>query len=73
MKPPISLLLTISFLLTVAGRVFASEPAVDYGVLPRTICSGPQGDNHVQGIAVDLDKKEVYYSFTTSLIKTDFN
>ena len=28
---------------------------------------------HVQGIAVDADRKYVYYSFTTAFIKTDIN
>lgn len=45
--------------------------AVDYDKLPRTINSGKQGKLHVQGIAVDLERGFVYYSFTTRLVKTD--
>lgn len=40
--------------------------------LPDSIFSGYQGKHHVQGIVVDVDKKCVYFSFTTKLIKTDF-
>lgn len=39
--------------------------------LPVDIYSGLQGKNHIQGIAVNLEKGEVYMSFTTSFIKTD--
>ena len=39
--------------------------------LPRTIYSGMQTGGHVQGIAVDLRRGYVYYSFTTKLVKTD--
>lgn len=28
---------------------------------------------HIQGIATDAERKYMYYSFTTSLIKTDMN
>ena len=35
--------------------------------------TGPQGKNHVQGMAVDEKKGVIYYSFTTKLIKTDFS
>ena len=39
--------------------------------LPRFIDSGFWNTGHCQGIAVDLEKGFVYYSFTTMLIKTD--
>ncbi|NLD88360.1 MAG: hypothetical protein GX633_08920 [Clostridiales bacterium] len=39
--------------------------------LPKTIYSGPQGNNHVQGIAIDTKREYIYYSFTTKLIKSD--
>ncbi len=45
----------------------------DYSTLPRVIESGPQGKHHVQGIAVDLEKGVIYFSFTTSLLKTDLH
>lgn len=44
---------------------------VDYESLPKEIHSGSQGKFHCQGIAVDLKRGYVYYSFTTSLLKTD--
>ncbi len=40
--------------------------------LPNTILSGFWKEGHVQGIAVDLEKKHIYFSFTTILLKTDF-
>lgn len=43
----------------------------DIPPLPHTIYSGPQGDNHVQGIAYDRERNCVYMSFTTSFIKLD--
>ena len=38
----------------------------------RTLNGGEWSAGHVQGIAVDRKKKRVYYSFTTLLVKTDF-
>ena len=40
--------------------------------IPNGVCSGKQGRNHVQGMAVDEEKGCIYFSFTTLLIKTDF-
>jgi len=40
--------------------------------LPREIRSGEQGPFHVQGIAVDLERGYIYFSFTTKLLKMDF-
>lgn len=39
--------------------------------VPVNIYSGLQGKNHIQGIAVDQAKGEMYMSFTTSFLKTD--
>ena len=39
--------------------------------LPNTIFSGAYREGHVQGIAVDVRRGYVYYSFTTMLLKTD--
>ena len=39
--------------------------------LPRDIFSGCWNTGHCQGIAVDLARDAVYYSFTTALVKTD--
>ncbi len=41
--------------------------------LPSSIFSGYHGSCHCQGIAVDIEKGYVYYSFTTKLIKTDLS
>ena len=38
---------------------------------PTRIDGGAYPEGHVQGIAVDQKKGFVYYSFTTSLVKTD--
>lgn len=38
---------------------------------PKIIRSGMFPEGHVQGIAIDQKQGYVYYSFTTSLIKTD--
>lgn len=40
--------------------------------IPKRIFSGWQGGCHCQGIAVDLKKERIYYSFTTRLVKSDF-
>lgn len=53
--------------LILATTAVAQNPAS----LPRTIASGPYKAGHIQGIAVDLAKKHIYYSYTTMLIKTD--
>lgn len=44
---------------------------IDYNKLPVNIYSGTYKTGHCQGIAVDLKKGFVYYSFTTMLVKTD--
>lgn len=41
--------------------------------LPREIFSGKYRAGHCQGIAVDIKKGFIYYSFTTCLIKSDLN
>ncbi len=40
--------------------------------LPRKLFSGDFTEGHVQGIAIDLENRHAYYSFTTLLVKTDF-
>lgn len=39
--------------------------------LPDSICSGKQGNFHVQGVVVDKANGFIYFSFTDKLIKTD--
>ncbi|MBO5879946.1 MAG: hypothetical protein J6Q68_05285 [Clostridia bacterium] len=41
--------------------------------LPRSIKLGGMNTGHIQGIAVDRERKYMYYSFTTSFIKTDLD
>lgn len=40
-------------------------------MLPETIYSGKWTYGHCQGIAVDKERRFMYYSFTTALVKTD--
>ena len=40
---------------------------------PKSIFSGDYRTGHCQGIAVDTKKRVIYYSFTTQLVKTDFD
>lgn len=54
-------------LVLIAMQIRAVEPAS----FPACINSGEQDAFHVQGIAVDKENGYVYYSFTTSLVKTD--
>ena len=42
-----------------------------FGKLPSQVYY-EKGKHHVQGVAVDVKNKCIYFSFTTSLIKTDF-
>ncbi len=42
-------------------------------LLPDSIFSGLQDKHHVQGVAVNVAKGEVYFSFTTKLVKTDLS
>ncbi|MBO4994574.1 MAG: hypothetical protein J6C78_01240 [Muribaculaceae bacterium] len=67
--------LRISVIVMLAMTLFRCAVAnpIDYDSLPRNIKSGAQGNNHVQGIAVDTERGFVYYSFTSTLVKTDFN
>ena len=39
--------------------------------LPKSINFGGMGTGHIQGIATDTKREYMYYSFTTSLVKTD--
>lgn len=43
----------------------------DRKILPRVIDAGWWEGGHVQGVALDTAGEHVYFSFTTSLIKTD--
>ena len=41
--------------------------------LPRTIATGEWTGGHIQGIAIDTERKYIYYSYTTDLIKADLD
>ena len=41
--------------------------------LPKKIFSGYHGQCHCQGIALDMRKGYIYYSFTTKLVKSDLD
>lgn len=45
---------------------------LNFSALPKNIYSGVHNTGHCQGIAVDVEKRVIYYSFTTKLVKTDF-
>ena len=47
------------------------EPVVDVTKIPKKIFSGNRDRFHVQGIAVDLKRGYIYFSFTTELLKMD--
>ena len=59
--------LSLAFALSYAQQV-APRPAG----MPDSIYAEAQ-KNHVQGIAVDLEKGYMYFSFTTSFLKTDLS
>ena len=44
---------------------------MDFHKLPRTVSPGQFSTGHCQGIAVDIEKGYIYYSFTTCLVKSD--
>ena len=50
-----------------------SQSAIESNfVLTEPLFTGMQGKNHIQGIAVDDKNGYIYYSFTTKLVKSDF-
>ena len=63
--------LTLLVLTLIMGctSLCAQTPAVRD--LPRSIYTGLWRAGHVQGIALDTERKHIYYSFTTMLVKTD--
>ena len=70
-KKLLPLLLAIPLLTGCPSTNQKTAPTLDITHLPRQIYSGEQGPFHVQGIAVDLENGYMYFSFTTSLLKTD--
>ena len=44
---------------------------MDFASLPKNVYSGTYAAGHCQGIAADLEKGYMYYSFTTVFVKTD--
>lgn len=64
MKKILTLILALAFA-GIAGAQTQKQP------LPLNIYSGIWNAGHVQGIAVDTERKYMYFSFTTVLVKTD--
>ena len=58
-------------LVTAAGLRAQQMVQTPLGLLPTKVYY-ETGKHHVQGVAVDVKNKCVYFSFTTSLIKTDY-
>lgn len=69
-KKLLSILLIVP-LLTACLSKNANKTTINISQLPRQIYSGEQGPFHVQDIAADLDRGYMYFSFTTTLLKTD--
>ena len=61
-------LITLVVALILGVATLSAQSAKD---LPRTIYSQEWKAGHIQGIAVDIKKGYIYYSFTTMLIKAD--
>ncbi|MBQ9138469.1 MAG: hypothetical protein IJX65_07540 [Alistipes sp.] len=62
-------ILTLLAALTVS--ITALTAATPIEKLPRQIYSGEWKAGHIQGIAMDTERKHIYYSFTTMLVKAD--
>ena len=71
LKRLIPILLAVPLLAACPSGNPNGKMPVDVSKLPRQIYSGEQGPFHVQGIAVDLDRGYMYFSFTTTLLKTN--
>ena len=70
-KRLLPILLFLPLLTACPSGTSNDKKTVDIAALPREIHSGEQGPFHVQGIAADPDRGHMYFSFTTSLLKTD--
>lgn len=62
----------IALLLGFTSNVSAQTTSVLIEGFPLTIPSGPFKAGHIQGMAIDKDKRIVYCSYTTMLVKMDF-
>ena len=63
--------LTLLVLTLIMGCTSLCAQTSDVRDLPRSIYTGLWRAGHVQGIALDTERKHIYYSFTTMLVKTD--
>ncbi len=59
-------------MLGITSNVSAQTNSVLAEGFPLTIPSGPFKAGHIQGMAIDKDKRIVYCSYTTMLVKMDF-
>lgn len=62
----------IALLLGIVSNASAQTNSVLAEGFPLTIPSGPFKAGHIQGMAIDKDKRIVYCSYTTMLVKMDF-
>ena len=62
----------VVLLLGITSNVSAQTTSVLIEGFPLTIPSGPFKAGHIQGMAIDKDKRIVYCSYTTMLVKMDF-
>ena len=64
-----TLLAAVAMPAAATAQTPATAPAA--AQLPRTIDSGTFPAGHIQGIAVDTERRYIYYSYTTMLVKAD--
>lgn len=62
----------LRFVLLLVILLGSMQPASAQTTLPKTISSGPFKAGHIQGIAIDTKQQHIYLSYTTMLIKTDY-
>lgn len=56
---------------TTEAPATTAAPRHDIATMPRSIYGGAWDTSHVQGIAIDTAREHMYFSFTTTLVKTD--
>lgn len=62
----------VALLLGLASHTAAQTSPLPTENLPASIPSGPFKAGHIQGVAIDTEKRLIYCSYTTMLVKTDF-
>lgn len=71
---PAALMISLVFLLLLTPAKTNADllPAAKPSQMPLEIYGGAWPTSHVQGFAIDMKKKHMYFSFTQMLVKTDF-